>query len=142
MNNIIFLDVDGVLNNTHTITNTGDILDELCIIRLRTIIDQTNAKIVMSSSWRARSDCHMDLLCEKFTKCGIDPYIIIGKTPILHKQTRNDEIRQYLDINNKDIKNWIAIDDMKLDVENFILIDFKYGLVDDDVEKIIKHFNK
>jgi len=137
--NIIFLDIDGVLNNTHTITNTPDILDELCVIRLHKILKYTNARIVISSSWRERSDSHIKLLYETFSKCGINPNVVISKTPSLSGQSRGDEIREWL-ANNRNVKNWIAIDDMKLDLENFIQIDYNYGLTDNDVEKVVGFF--
>lgn len=53
-NNIIFLDVDGVLNCTttkHTIKNyTG--LDDNKIAILKEMVDMMNAKIVLSSTWK------------------------------------------------------------------------------------------
>lgn len=48
MNKYIFLDIDGVL-----ITEKGyGELDVFCQLQLKNIVDVTNAKIVISSSWR------------------------------------------------------------------------------------------
>ena len=59
---VIFLDIDGVLNsetfskdNHKVYLATGEIkpdVDEKAVQRLVTIIKETNAKIVLSSSWR------------------------------------------------------------------------------------------
>ena len=51
---IIFLDIDGVLNSRHTeetFMGTPFVADEK-ILLLKEILDQTDAKIVLSSSWR------------------------------------------------------------------------------------------
>ena len=61
MEKIIFLDVDGVLNNGSWAmemydkgirTYRDDILYEPALERLKRIVDATNAYIVVSSSWR------------------------------------------------------------------------------------------
>ena len=61
MNRVIFLDVDGVLNNGSWAmemydkgirTYRDDILYEPALERLKRIVDATDAQIVVSSSWR------------------------------------------------------------------------------------------
>lgn len=47
---VIFLDVDGVLNTSKTNSNILDI-DSFRLEYLKAIIDETDAKIVLSSSW-------------------------------------------------------------------------------------------
>ena len=47
---VIFLDVDGVLNTSKTNSNILDI-DSFRLEYLKSIIDETGAKIVLSSSW-------------------------------------------------------------------------------------------
>jgi hypothetical protein len=68
---VIFLDIDGVLNNTQTVTpvdapwrGPGSVepgapewtllvpIDPVCMARLNRLVAETGAKIVMSSSWR------------------------------------------------------------------------------------------
>ncbi len=44
---VIFLDVDGVMNSTD-----NEWLDLKCVDNLYTIVSQTDAKVVISSSWR------------------------------------------------------------------------------------------
>lgn len=135
---IIFLDVDGVLNNQKTMT-CGEMLEDKCIIRLKTILDNTNTKIVLSSSWRLRSDSHIKLLRESFSKCGINPNIIIDKT--IQLTNRNDEILHW--VNSHDVNKWVAIDDypLKFNSDHFVQTDFIPGLTDKNVEQVIKIFN-
>ena len=53
---VIFLDVDGVLNSQQLFEKCEDdqliSVDEDNIKNLKTIVDATGAKIVLSSSWR------------------------------------------------------------------------------------------
>ncbi len=132
---IIFLDVDGVLNNAKTMVRMK-MLDDKCIIRLKKILDNTNAKIVLSSTWRLRKDSIGIKLYEAFKKNGIDPKLLIGRTPHLYK--RENEINQW--IRNHNVNKWIAIDDMslKLPEEHFVNTSFFTGLTDKDVKKAIK----
>ncbi len=131
---IIFLDVDGVLNNAKTLIR-GKMLDDKCIIRLKTILDNTNTKLVLSSTWRLRKKNGVKLY-KAFVKNGIDPKLLIGKTPNLYK--RENEIYHWVE--NHNVNKWIAIDDisLKLPKEHFINTSFFTGLIDDDVKKAIK----
>lgn len=47
---LLFLDVDGVLNSMDN--GDGDTIEDSKVLLLKTIIDKTGAKIVISSSWR------------------------------------------------------------------------------------------
>ena len=50
-NKIVFLDVDGVLHSIFARTES-QLFRSDCLKRLKKIIEQTGAKIVLSSSWR------------------------------------------------------------------------------------------
>ena len=52
MQNIIFLDIDGVIATPETIINGNWDLTPSKQELLKTIIDKTDAKIVLTSSWR------------------------------------------------------------------------------------------
>jgi len=58
---IIFLDIDGVIN-----IPPYQMFDKHCMNNLHSIINQTNAKIVISSSWR----CDNILMKEQFDAHG------------------------------------------------------------------------
>jgi hypothetical protein len=51
---IIFLDIDGVLNcdETPNPRKFPYIIDKKLLTRLRNLLERTNAKVVLSSSWR------------------------------------------------------------------------------------------
>ena len=176
--NIIFLDVDGVLNTTKSnelmwyhkiysydkykinkMDSNGNIiqifdndlifnkpfvgegvLNIACILRLKHIIDNVdNLRIVMSSYWRL-SPWKMSSLKYYLKMYGINPDIIIDCTPRM-TFSRATEILYWVEHNNH-IKNWIAIDDMYLNLEknHYVQTDPDIGLTDENVEEIIKMF--
>ena len=58
MNKFIFLDIDGVLNDDETYTTApygGTGIDDHHLYQLRQLVDNTGAKIVLSSDWRFNS---------------------------------------------------------------------------------------
>lgn len=53
MTKYIFLDIDGVLNSEHTWDdNITDSISDQYLENLRHIVEKTDAKIILSSSWR------------------------------------------------------------------------------------------
>jgi hypothetical protein len=115
---IIFLDIDGVLNSRQYDADRrieeGNI-DETRLPLLKQLIDRTEAKIVLTSSWR----CHWDPTGEHTNKIGQDLVAAFKKYGIyLYDKTpecNNDrarEIHQWLD-QNQDIDSFVIIDDIK-----------------------------
>ena len=49
---VIFLDIDGVLNNFASIERYEDTLDPDCVAVLNGIIAASQAEVVISSTWR------------------------------------------------------------------------------------------
>lgn len=97
MNRYIFLDVDGVLNSENTYKSfdkrTSDsLLDLYMILRLKKIVAATDAKIILSSSWRLSSKS-MDDLCYELDKYDLH---ISGVTPD-NFSTRANQIKEWLD---------------------------------------------
>ena len=102
---VIFLDVDGVLNSQQLFEKCEDdqliSVDEDNIKNLKTIVDATGAKIVLSSSWRygwaEHSDAVQDwcqILVDILAKYDLK---IIDKTEYLSSGRREDEIKDWLD---------------------------------------------
>ena len=64
MEKYIFLDVDGVLNSEHTLddrsTFNASIICDQYLENLRKIVEETDAKLVLSSSWRVYFDKNID----------------------------------------------------------------------------------
>jgi len=123
---VIFLDIDGVLNTKETYDNMyrnnslGAYLevpiDKFRLEYLKTIIDETDAKIVLSSSFRsffARKENELVPISAKgrnlynwFLKYEID---IFDVTPV-NGRTREDEIKEWL-ISRDDVEEFIILDD-------------------------------
>lgn len=147
---IIFLDIDGVLNvipQGHD--KYGGIFHKHFEDNLKYLIENTNAKIVISSSWRGNG---IEELREmwKFRNLAGE---IIGVTPYMDNRNRSDEIQYWID-NNQPIENYVIIDDdnvSHMHKNNFIktsdnidhpdCIDIGYGLTKICTEKAIKILN-
>jgi hypothetical protein len=157
---IIFLDIDGVLNNgvdsdTHYDASYGEyfLYSPRCVSRLNQLIAATGASIVVSSTWR------LGLTLEKMTlllnNMGILPPIV-GMTDDLrnHYCCRGNEIYKWIK-DNKDIlkykyyydyKSYVILDDdtdmLLWQKDNFVNTDGQIGLTDEDVEDAIVILNR
>jgi len=105
---IIFLDVDGVLN----IGTTQGHFEPNLLKNLKSIILQTNAKIVLSSTWKYK-DTMVEVLVDTFVKEGIlKERKFFSQTPDLRRSgpsyprenshaTRAHEILTWIKVNNR-----------------------------------------
>ena len=144
---VIFLDVDGVLNSQQLFEKCEDdqliSVDEDNIKNLKTIVDATGAKIVLSSSWRygwaEHSDAVQDwcqILVDILAKYDLK---IIDKTEYLSSGRREDEIKDWLDKCEEKIEGFVILDDGAYLVKT----DFcTGGLREEDADKAIKILNK
>lgn len=144
---VIFLDIDGVLstyrdlhkeleNNPNKKIKIDTIFDRPTLL-LKEIIDKTDAKIVLSSSWRIT---HLDKAIEALKEYGISIYDV---TPYLRK-IRGEEIKAWLSKNDY-VESFIIIDDdsdMGELMDYLIQTNNYYGLEEEHVEKAIKLLNK
>lgn len=123
---IIFLDVEGVLNTKETYERIYRIyghttmidteIDKFRLGYLKTIIDNTGAKIVLSSSFRyffTKEDDKLyptslkgKKLYDNFKRFGIEIYDI---TPT-NMNSREEQIKEWL-LNNDDVESFVIIDD-------------------------------
>lgn len=135
---VIFLDVDGVLNSSRDRFST-ELVSEYHFDFLKELVDATNAKIVLSSSWRigfnAMRQPEQNLLA-KLESRGLDIYDF---TPVM-TGTRGDEIREWLATNPVD--SFVILDD-EADMEEFretnlVQTDMNVGLQESDIPKAIK----
>ncbi|NLK96924.1 MAG: hypothetical protein GX272_02445 [Epulopiscium sp.] len=114
--NLIFLDIDGVLNCSESKSRCGGYLgiDDRKVKLLAEIVKQTNAKIILVSSWKVHwekfyKDEQNELanyLDRKLKRQGL---YIVDKTKH-YGDERGKEIIEYLEnitVNNK----WIVLDD-------------------------------
>ena len=159
MDKYIFLDIDGVLNSEQYYLEKPqhkrwkefkDKLDKhiawgVCNIDpkavklLNKLVTETNAKIVVSSSWRG--DYALQTI---FSLAGIiEP--IYGETPRLESRFRGEEIKFWLEKQSKPYKYVIIDDDSDMFDDQkpyFIHTDYEFGLTKSDVDKAIKILNE
>lgn len=128
--NIIFLDIDGVLNTQNSINmqlseNKGryneDIsaflydFDQEAVGNLKDLIKDSNGKIVITSNWRL-NEVLMEELLDQFDKNDISREIIIGQTPDLQSEVtdnlRANEIKEWLSAFQDEINSFVIIDDI------------------------------
>jgi hypothetical protein len=104
---VLFLDVDGVL-----LINPREGFRRVAMQQLKRIIDETGARIVVSSTWRYFRNS-LDRLKLTLQNAGIPE--ILSTTPSLRDKTRADEIIMWIQEWNKQAENekvtsWVAID--------------------------------
>lgn len=134
--NLIFLDIDGVLNNDNF--HSSIYFDESNLFNLKKLILETDSYIVLSSYWRLGEDL------ESFKENYFDFYglsdRLIGFTPFLGFDTkRGEEIKSFL--NTIEYKNFVIIDDdndMCELCEFLIQTDAKYGFTYNDYIKCLE----
>ncbi len=154
---VIFLDIDGVLNsraydrkrNWDELTN----IDESRLPLVKNIVDETGARIVLSSTWKTHWDklpekCDTDgiYINETFSKFGLEIY---DKTPDLGIDfDRPDEIKAWLDCARETIESFVIIDDYRYAwgklADRFVKTNphFGLGLEDEHVQKAVEILNK
>lgn len=146
---VIFLDIDGVLNNHRTVCRTPDGfvgISSNLTTRLREIVKATDAKIVLTSTWK---ECWN----KKYTLCKEDGKYLVRKLhhkglEIIDKTEdaegyfyRGEGILSYIKENN--IEKFVVLDDFEFDfkkcelLDHLVLTDPIEGLTDEDVEKAI-----
>lgn len=126
MSKVIFLDIDGVLNSVDSMVaffkwmpkgtriQMEDRLDSVSIGLLRRVCIKTDAKIVISSTWRMGRT--IEDFVDIFARHGWDNFPIIGMTPIGCKiaeitfRTRGHEIQDWL-THHPEVTEYIIIDD-------------------------------
>lgn len=167
MEKYIFLDIDGVLNSEHTLedrsTSIASIICDQYLKNLRTIVEETDAKLVLSSSWRVYfgeytkepRNIFAIHLVQALAKHNLKLH---DMTPFIKGNFSNErglEIKTYMDQNN--ITDYVVIDDEEfsdfkkhLDMSRFIQTNFgdetttieNEGLNKKIAEKAIKILNK
>jgi len=102
---IVFLDFDGVLTTPATRFRFGD---PSCVMALNRITTITDAKIVVSSTWRIEG---LKAVKDSLKDWGVVGEVI-GITPRLRDEnaTRGAEIKQWL-IENPGVSRFVILDD-------------------------------
>lgn len=132
--NIIFLDVDGELTYSNYKNKETENIDIEKVKLLKEICDATDAKVVISSSWRGTETdtpkCYYTLI-EILTKSGIE---VLGDIPYIGTEYEEDvsQLMEEFTLNDlpdlhikygtgrsAEIQKWIS----EHDVDNFVILD-------------------
>ena len=154
---VIFLDIDGVLNadcdyggrsypNPYIMLNNGNKYCGICkthVRYLKEIVDKTDAKIVLTSSWKEDYIEYLEFgylnrvgkyLHNKLREFNLEIYDTTIRYDLSGGINRGYEIKSWLD-DHPEVDDWVVLDDVKFDDYDFlgitphlILIDDKYGL--------------
>ena len=140
MQKLIFLDIDGVLATPKFTKDGMWWINPEQVKLLKYIIDQTSAKIVLSSSWRninvEETKIYMKehdfSLFEEIIGVTIRAYQYIDRSKKIHLSIpRGVEIKQWLDthIHSDNGVNWNRLELYK---------DYNYVIIDDDTDMLLE----
>ena len=129
--NIIFLDIDGVLNTWRfqdyqvkhhecDSWNAQFNFDPICMKNLKELIDKTNAYIVISSNWRDTDNGIKDI-CNNLKLYEIINDRYFSSTPLLKDKTRGEEIKEWLYMFSDMDINYVILDYYK-----YLLYHYQY----------------
>ena len=162
---IIFLDIDGVLNVIgQGYDEFGQIFHPHLENNLHHIIKETNAKIVISSTWRMNGLSEMKRMWKYRNLAGEVIDITPTEVDVVNRGTceffdqvdRGYEIQQWIDDNKDKIHSYCIIDDdndmLPSQLNNFVrtanntehpdCVDIGYGLTRICADKVIEILNK
>lgn len=139
MKNIIFLDIDGVLNSSNSKELILNIVDLNKLKMLAKLINLTDSEIIIIST-RRRYESERNDLIYCFKQCDLNISFIPND---INYRNRSDEILKYL--GNRKYNNFVILDDLDLGYSNnkllndhFILIDGIVGLTKNNCLKAIE----
>ncbi len=152
INNIIFLDIDGVLNSDKYFDSIDNkecmnLVDRLMldidmskVKILLEVINKTNAKVVITSSWRRMK--LYPYIKERLISMGLP---VVGETLFIEGR-RGEEIKSYL-LENR-VSNYCIIDDEVFkdykELEDYLVVTDFYedGLTIDHAKGVVKKLIK
>jgi len=144
---VLFLDIDGVLNTPKMCGRFGtDFIDNILVALVARIVNETDAKIVLSSTWRIdekdRSLATRELAEHGLTIHDCTPVITgVGGWTSAGSPQRKHEIQAWLDQNP--VTRFAILDDMQdACIEGcFFKTDENRGITVMIAEQIIQHLN-
>ena len=141
----IFLDIEGVLNsNEHTafiksfITygdNMIEPFDDDCLYNLKYIVDETDAKIIITSIWRLFPD-YLYILMNKLEEYGLDKNVISLTTSNKYK----DKLQEIaVKLKKLGITEYVVLDnDKTLNLDRHIITNNATGLTEIEAKQAVK----
>jgi len=128
----IFLDIDGTINSdrdffeakyyddTDSQKNAGEIINRGCLAYLEHIIDDTDAKIIMSTNWRRYFS--LDEIYEVMVRNGFSKSrdIIMDEYPSYQYESRRGaEIHEFVEEHK--LTNFVILDDIDEGLSSFFI---------------------
>lgn len=154
--NLVFLDIDGVLNCCQTKERIDSYIgiEDKKVKLLKELVDKTDSKIILVSTWKAwwyadpsrknRQDRSANYLDAILARHNLK---IIDKTYEYNFRNRGEGILYYLDNLKRsgiEVNNYVILDDMMFDYEklklknHLVKTTFRWGLRDNHIDKAIK----
>lgn len=133
---IVFLDIDGVLNQLQK-----DYIDVNCVANLAVLVHRLDAKIVLSSTWRFGYTHNFNYCTPQIQHLIkiLDNFDLqIWSRTDESAKTRTEEIQFYL---SKYSDDYIILDDdvsLFTSTNNLYLVNCKTGLTSKDVRKLLR----
>jgi HAD domain in Swiss Army Knife RNA repair proteins len=147
---VIFLDIDGVLN-PYNDTNYPHVFAPECVEQLRRILDaRPKAHVVFSTSWR--TGFPLFALGWLWHQHDLPLRRVIGRTPDIKHDQRGEEIRQWLTNTpqlapDHKIRSYAVLDDEPEPIleiipqQHVFPCDPRHGLNGDVADRVIRHFS-
>jgi hypothetical protein len=144
----IFLDIDGVLNTPKLIKKFGfDFIDHVLVAIIARIVRETNAVIVLSSTWRIQEK-DKAIVVQALANHNLE---IFDCTPVIERSCgwtednwvkRSEEIQAWIDKNS--VEKFAIIDDFDdANIEgSFFQTKEDIGITVEIAERIISHLSE
>lgn len=140
---VLFLDIDGVLNDHHPMSNHYCSIKHECVECFNKILsNHMDLKIVISSAWRyliIKGSMTLKGFEQMMLTHGLECHNrFIGHTEVDTEQVqrREDQILNY--VASQNIKNYVVLDDLPLELEKrFIRTDGNIGLTEFKAMQVI-----
>lgn len=158
MKKFIFLDIDGVLNSTRSAIALGGYgffpgrnrmqgatdwvkeakLDPIAVLLLERLVRNTDAAVVISSTWRIGSNVEeFQGLFKAYVPDNV--FNIIGMTPTTNRCHRGEEIDLWLTENSQPSDTYVILDDdsdmLPEQRPFFVQTDYQIGLTHEHIEQ-------
>jgi HAD domain in Swiss Army Knife RNA repair proteins len=139
---IIFLDIDGVLNSKEYYKKVNmkidnwDRFDPETVKLINALVQEFNARIVITSSWRFGAK---DLLFKELKKSQLLKHLYKNwETPMIYLGTRGEEIKQWM-AKHPEVNGYVILDDrddiLPEQLAHFIKTDIETGFKQVHYEK-------
>lgn len=137
---VLFLDVDGVLNNNDDFKGARStfVICDTKVDRLIRLIKELGLKVVLSSTWRT-SVAHVEYLKDKGVISPLWMHDDWRTGEKWRSYVRGEEIQEWLD-KHPEVTAYAILDDysdmLDCQLDRFVRTNEEHGLTDEDCEKV------